>query len=79
MANTCSELYIKKIESGIRSIRLGTKKPSEVSLDDFFEKLRPLNDGMAMDLREKYDNVVKDWNRKNHLSGSLNVSVDVTA
>ena len=65
MGKTCSELYIDRIESGIRGIRLGIKKPSEVELNDFFKKLQPLNDGMAIDLKDKYDNVVNDWNRKN--------------
>jgi hypothetical protein len=65
MAKTISELCIDKIESGIRAIRLGLKKPSEVELNDFFKKLAPLNVGMHDDLMGKYTNVVKDYNRKN--------------
>jgi hypothetical protein len=60
------EVYIKVIEGGIRSIRLGTKSPSEARLSQTFEKLKKLNEGMAAELMEKYKNVVKDYNnRKN--------------
>ena len=64
MAKTISELCIDKIESGIRAIRLGLKKPIEVELNDFFNKLQPLNIGMYDELLEKYTNVVKDYNSK---------------
>ena len=60
------EVYIKVIEGGIRSIRLGIKSPSEARLSQTFEKLKKINEGMAAELMEKYKNVVKDYNnRKN--------------
>ena len=58
------EVYIKTIEGGIRAIRLGTKSPSEAKLSGTFEKLKKLNEGMALELMEKYKNVVKDYNNR---------------
>ena len=65
MAVTVSELCIKKIEAATRAIKMGVKTPEEVNPSEFFAKLQPLNEGMAIDLLEKYNNVVEDWKRKN--------------
>lgn len=56
---SCEEIYIKKIENGIRSIRLGGN-PEEVEPQVYnsLGKLKNLNDGMYEDLLQKYENVV---------------------
>lgn len=64
---TSSELYIRKIEGFTRGIKLGTKKPIEVAseISTYFDKLKPLNQGMYEDLMDKYKKVVADWHIKN--------------
>lgn len=61
------EALIKKIESAIRGIRLGTKEPKDVAAEasHSFARLKTLNPMMAEDLLERYKNVVNDWKRKN--------------
>ena len=59
------ELLIKQIENGIRAIRLGTKRPQEVDVNDKLERLKKLNEGMANDLNNKYVAVVGDFNKRN--------------
>jgi hypothetical protein len=56
---SCEEIYISKIENGIRSIRLGNN-PEEVEPQVYnsLGKLKNLNDGMYEDLLQKYENVV---------------------
>lgn len=60
----CETLYIKKIENGIRGIRMGTKSPYELMLLRWFAKLEPLNQGLHDDLLEKYKKVLKHFNQK---------------
>ena len=40
------ELLVKKIECGIRGIRLGTKNPNEVMLGKSLERLKDINEGL---------------------------------
>ena len=47
------ELCIRKIESGVRALKFKTKKPSELNLSQYFEKLKKTNEGMHDDLFEK--------------------------
>ena len=61
---TQEEHYVKYIESGIRAIKLGTKKPHETNVSKFFEKLRDVNDGLCDDLMERYKQVVEDYNKR---------------
>ena len=65
MSKTCEELYIKNVESGIRGIRIGGKKPSDVasSVATNFNRLKSVNLPMYEDLMEKYDEVVRVYNR----------------
>lgn len=58
------ELLVRKIEAGIRGIRLGTKKPSEVDIDKFFTRLEKINEYLCDDLKMKYDNVKSDYKKK---------------
>ncbi len=66
MAKTCEELYIGKVEAGIRSIRMGTKTPNEAQVGLWLNKVKQLNDGMYLDLLEKYKNVMKEYEKKNN-------------
>lgn len=59
------DLIIKKIESGIRAIKLNTKTPIEAELGVQFTRLKPINEGMYEDLMVKYKKVVSDYNQKN--------------
>ena len=64
MAKTCEEIYIGRVEGGIRSIRMGTKTPNEAQVGMWLNKLKPLNIGMYLDLLKKYDNQLKEYNKK---------------
>lgn len=59
------ELCIRKIEGGIRGIRLGTKKPIEAKVGQFLDKLKKSNEGMYEEYLEKYMNVMKLHEQKN--------------
>lgn len=59
------ELCIRKIESGIRGIKNGTKTPEETKVGFFLNKLQPLNEGMYQDLLGKYIVVKKEYDEKN--------------
>jgi len=48
------EIYIKKIEAGIRSIRFGLTKPADSKVGYFLNKLKPLNPGMYDELLNNY-------------------------
>ncbi len=58
MAKTCEEIYITKIENGIRAIKMKTKKSDEVDLEPTFVKLKKLNPFMWEDLKDKYQKVL---------------------
>ncbi len=66
MAKTCEELYIFRIENGIRAIKLGNKTPDQVDVADQFKRLKALNPMMWEDLQEKYDAQVSAYNAKNN-------------
>lgn len=66
MAKTCEEIYIGRVEGGIRSIRMGTKTPNEAQVGMWLNKLKPLNIGMHDDLLEKYKNIMKEYEKKKH-------------
>jgi hypothetical protein len=46
---TIEETYVKHIESGIRAIKLGTKKPDEANVGKYLNKLREVNEGLYDD------------------------------
>jgi hypothetical protein len=60
------ELCIKRIESGIRGISNGTKRPEETKVGYFLNKLQPLNEGMYQELLKKYVDVKKDYDKNNN-------------
>ena len=51
---------VKNIENGIRGLKLGTKKPSELNLNYQLNKLKSINEGLADDLNKKYIEAVKN-------------------
>ena len=60
---TIEETYVKHIESGIRAIKLGTKRPDEANVGKYLNKLRNINDGLCDDLMERYQNVVNNYKK----------------
>jgi hypothetical protein len=64
MAKSCEEIYVSRIEGGIRSIRMGTKTPNEAQVGLWLGKLKPLNDGLYDDFMEKYKNIMKDYEKR---------------
>jgi hypothetical protein len=64
MAKSCEEIYVSRIEAGIRSIRMGTKTPNEAQVGLWLGKLKPLNDGLYDDFMEKYKNIMKDYEKR---------------
>ena len=64
MAKGIEELSVRKIESGIRGIKLGSKNPEEARVGYFLNKLEPLNIGLYEDYLEKYTKVVRMYNEK---------------
>jgi hypothetical protein len=68
MAKSCEEIYVSRIEAGIRSIRMGSKTPNEAQVPVWLNKLRLVNDGLYDDFMEKYKNIMKDYEkRKNNI------------
>lgn len=63
---SAEDLYIKKIEGGIRGIRMGTKTPQEANIGIHLNKLKLVNEGMYDDFMEKYKKAVSEYNRKNN-------------
>lgn len=51
---TMEDIYIKKVENGIRAIKMGTKTPAEAGVGAPLNKLKELNIGMYEELLEKY-------------------------
>jgi len=58
------EIIIKKIEGGIRAIKLGTKTPEEVSLGYSLNKLKDLNPPMYEDKLFEYCKVKAEYDAK---------------
>jgi len=55
--NSIESICIRKIETGIRCIKFGSKKREDLELTSFFVRLQPLNPSMHNELIEKYKNV----------------------
>lgn len=64
MALGREELYIKRIENGIRGLKLGTKCPKTAEVGKWMAKLKPLNEPMYEDLLEKYSKVLEEYKKK---------------
>ena len=57
------EIYIAKITNGIRALKLKSKTPKELGLSETFEKLKLLNEGMAVDLMDKYKKALIEYKK----------------
>jgi hypothetical protein len=57
-------IYIQKIESGIRGIKLGTKKPEDIDVLTLLEKLKPLNEARYEELMTRFLNTMKEYKKK---------------
>ena len=68
---TIEETYVKHIESGIRAIKLGTKRPDEANVGKYLNKLREVNDGLCDDLMERYQKVVENYKKSEEKFGRL--------
>ena len=64
MSKGCEELYIKRIECGIRGIKLGTKTPKEANVGHWLNKLKTLNDGLHDDYFIKYKKIMKEFEKR---------------
>jgi hypothetical protein len=61
--NSIEDLYIKKIEGGIRAVNNGTKSPKDSECVKYLNKLKPINEGMYLDLVEKYKIAVEKYKK----------------
>jgi len=57
------ELLMRKVEGGIRGIRMRTKSPEEVNIMYFLNKLKEINEALYDEYLEKYLRVQKDYNK----------------
>ena len=58
------ELYLKAIRNGIRAIRFGLKTPEQAKVGQGLNKLKPLNEGMYLELMNDYKAVVLEYKNK---------------
>jgi hypothetical protein len=61
--NSIEDLYIKKIEGGIRSVTNGSKTPKDSEVAVYLNKLKPINEGMYEDLLGKYKTAVEKYKK----------------
>lgn len=62
MARSFEDELIKKIESGIRALRLRTKEPKDTGCAVALNKLKGLNVGMYDEYLLKYKNALAEYN-----------------
>lgn len=60
------ESYIRKTEGLIRSIKHGTKKPSDANVEYYLERVKKTNFGMYEDLSKRYEKVISDYREKEY-------------
>jgi hypothetical protein len=58
------EICIRKIEGGIRGIKLGTKTPMDVDITNSFNRLKEINQGMYADLMNNYKKVLEEYKKR---------------
>tara|TARA_B100000767_G_C19281712_1_gene335746 strand:- start:311 stop:502 length:192 start_codon:yes stop_codon:yes gene_type:complete len=59
------QLTIKKIERGLRGIRLGTKTPQESKVPYFLNKLEEMNSHWHSDYIVKFEKVKRNYIERN--------------
>jgi hypothetical protein len=62
--NSFEELSIRKIESGIRAIKNGSKTPAEANCGLYLKKLKDINEGMYQELLNNYIEVKRQYDNK---------------
>lgn len=63
---SAEELYIKNIESGIRSIKLKNTPPKDTLAPASLIRLKTVNIGMYESYIEKYKTAVAEYKKKNN-------------
>ncbi len=61
MSKTYEDELIKKIESGIRALRLRTKEPKDTGCAMALNKLKEINQGMYDEFLGKYKNALAEY------------------
>lgn len=64
MGKSYEEELIKKIEAGIRALRLGTKEPKDLGCGQALSKLKDINEGMYDECLTNYKIALLDYNSK---------------
>jgi hypothetical protein len=62
MGRSYEEELIKKIEAGIRALRLRTKEPRDTGCAVALNKLKEINVGMYDEYLQKYKNALAEYN-----------------
>lgn len=62
MGLSYEEELIKKIESGIRALKLRTKEPKDTGCGKALNSLKLINLGMYEDLLDKYKHALTEYN-----------------
>ena len=57
--NNFEDQLIRKIEAGIRAIRLKTKTPDDVDIMVYLDRLKEFNEGMYQEYLVRYHKVLK--------------------
>ena len=58
------EIYVHRIETAIKSIERGNKKPHEIEIQNSINGLRKINDGLLEDLEKKLAITINAYERK---------------
>jgi hypothetical protein len=64
------ESYIRKTEGLIRSIKHGTRKPSDAKVEHYLERVKKTNFGMYEELSKRYEKVISDYREKEYAKES---------
>lgn len=64
-SRSTEDICIRKIEGGIRSLKNGSKSPSDLDLSGKFKMLKGLNEAMHDDLLGQYSKAVEVYKQKN--------------
>jgi len=63
-SKSIEEIVVRNIESGIRGIKFGTKRPEDVNVHKHLKRLQSINDGLYEELCDKYYNTLDAYKEK---------------
>lgn len=63
-SKSIEEIVVRNIESGIRGINFGTKRPEDVNIHKDLKRLQSINDGLYEELCDKYYNTLDAYKEK---------------